>query len=234
MNGTTGVSLWDPMRRFLDRAGDYLPVIFAVLIVLLAGFAASLLLEALTRLVLRLVRFDRITRRPQIADTMLRAGLRHTPSALAGQVVRWFVMILTLLGALSILSSEATDEVVEALVHYLPRLIAALIIFVVGYAASTFVARSVLLWAVNARLQGARWVAGGVQLLTGVFFVALALENLGFGREIAVVVLAILLGGGVLAAALAFGLAGKDLARQSLDRMTRELSDSDPDSLSHL
>lgn len=234
MNAATGVSLWDPMRRFLDRAGDYLPVILAVLIVVVAGFAAALLLEALTRLVLRLVRFDRIARRPQVADTMLRAGLRHTPSAIVGQVVRWLVMILTLLGALSILSSEASDEVMGSLVRYTPRLIAALIIFVVGYAVSTFAARSVLLWAVNARLQGARWVAGGVQLLTGVFFIALALDNLGFGREIAVVVLAILLGGGVLAGALAFGLAGKDLARQSLDRMTREMHDSDRDTLSHL
>jgi hypothetical protein len=234
MNASSGIHLWDPMRRFLERAADYLPVILAVLIVLVAGFFAALLLEGLTRFVLRLIRFDRVARRPQVADTMLRAGLRHTPSALAGQIVRWLVMILTLLGALSILSSEATDEVMGALVHYLPRLIAGLIIFVVGYAASTFVGRSVLLWAVNARLQGARWVAGGVQLLTGVFFVALALENLGFGREIAVVVLAILLGGGVLAAALAFGLAGKDLARQWLDRMTRHLHESDRDTLSHL
>jgi hypothetical protein len=67
-----------------------------------------------------------------------------------------------------------------------------------------------------------------------VFFSALALENLGFGRDIALVVLAILLGGVVLSASLAFGLAGKDLARQSLDRMTREMHEQDRDSISHL
>jgi hypothetical protein len=70
--------------------------------------------------------------------------------------------------------------------------------------------------------------------LVGVFFAALALENLGFGRDIALVVLAILLGGGVFAAALAYGLAGKDLARQSLERMTREARGEEQETLSHL
>jgi hypothetical protein len=89
------------------------------------------------------------------------------------------------------------------------------------------------LWAVNARVRGGRWLSGAVQGLIGVFFAALALDNLGFGRDIALVVLAILLGGFVLAAALAFGLAGRSLARESLENMTRESRD-DEDRLSHL
>jgi hypothetical protein len=120
------------------------------------------------------------------------------------------------------------------MVSYMPRLAAALLIVVVGYAVSAFLARSVLLWAVNSRLVGARWLARGVQVLVGVFFAALALENLGFGRTVALVVLSILLGGGVLAFALAYGLAGKDLARESLDVMLRDVRDEDHDTLSHL
>ena len=94
--------------------------------------------------------------------------------------------------------------------------------------------RSVLIWSVNAQVQGARWLAAGVRLLVGVFFAALELENLGFGRDIALVVLAILLGGFVFATALSYGLAGQDLARQSLDRMTREARGEDHETLSHL
>jgi hypothetical protein len=116
----------------------------------------------------------------------------------------------------------------------MPRLVAGLLLLVVGYAVSTFAGRSVLIWSVNARVQGARWLAGAVRLLVGVFFSALALENLGFGRDIALVVLAILLGGGVFAAALAYGLAGKELARQSLERMTREAHGEGNETLSHL
>jgi hypothetical protein len=228
------MSIWDPLRRFLERGAELLPVLLAVLIVLAGGLLVAWLAELLVRNILRAIGFDRIASRPGVVDSMRRAGFRQTPSAIFGQVTRWIVLVFTLVGALSILSSEATDAVIGSMVNYLPRLAAALLIFVVGWAVSTFVARSVLLWAVNARVRGARWLSGGVQLLLGVFFAALALDNLGFGRDIALVVLAVLLGGFVLAGALAFGLAGQDLARQSLETMTRESRDEDRDTLSHL
>jgi hypothetical protein len=227
-------SIWDPLTRFLERTQGLLPVLLAILIVLVVGLLVAWLLESLARAVLGAIGFDRIAHRPRIADSLRRAGLHRKPSVMVGQLLRWVIVVLTLLGALSILSAEATDTVLAAMVSYLPRLTAGLLLVVVGYAVSVFVGRSVLIWSVNARVQGARWLAAGVRLLIGVFFAALALEHLGFGRDIALVVLAILLGGGVLSAALAYGLAGKDLARQSLERMTREARGEDHDTLSHL
>jgi hypothetical protein len=227
-------TMWDPLVRFFHRGGEFMPVLVAVLVVILGGMVLAWVLEAVVRGALRLMQFDRIASRPQVTDTMRRAGLWQSPSAIVGQVVRWLTVVGTLVGALSILSAEATDDVLRSMVSYLPRLAAGLLVLVVGYAFSTLVQRSVLLWAVNARLRGAGWLAGGARLLAAVFFLALALENLGFGRDIALVVLAILLGGGVLALALAFGLAGKDLARQSLEQMTRDAREEDSDTFSHL
>lgn len=227
-------SIWDPLTRFLERGRSLLPVLLAIAVVLVGGLLLAWFVDALVRWILSRMGFDRVAHRPQIADALRRAGLRNQPSALVGHLLRWLVVVLTLLGSLSILSAEATDVVLTAMVTYMPRLVAGLLLLVVGYAVSVFVGRSVLIWSVNARVQGARWLAGGVRMLVGVFFAALALENLGFGRDIALVVLAILLGGGVLAAALAYGLAGKDLARQSLERMTREAHGEDQETLSHL
>lgn len=227
-------SIWDPLTRFLERGETLLPVLLAVAVVLTGGLLLAWLVEALVRAGLRLVGFDRIGQRPRVADSMRRAGLRQRPSVLMGHMFRWLVVIATLLAALSILSAEATDVVLSAMVTYFPRLAAGLLLLVVGYAASVFAGRSVLIWSVNAQVQGARWLSGGVRLIVGVFFAALALENLGFGRDIAIVVLAILLGGGVFAAALAYGLAGKDLARQSLERMSQESRGEDHETLSHL
>lgn len=234
MNAWIAVEMLDPLRRFLDRVAELLPVLFAVLVVLVVGLLAAWLLESLVRLVLRSIQFDKVTARTSVTDGMRRAGLYQSPSDLVAQIVRWVVVVLALAGALSILSSEATDDVLSAMVNYLPRLAAGLLIFVVGYAVSTFVARSVLLWTVNAQLRGARWLAGGVQFLIGVFFAALALEHLGFGRDIALTVLAILLGGGVFAAALAFGLAGQELALRTLQRVFQDTREEDRDTISHL
>lgn len=226
--------VWEPLERFLHRFATLFPVMLAVLVVLVAGILAAWLLDYLTRSLLRLIGFDRMAHRPNVSDALRRAGLARVPSALIGYIVRWLVVVFTLIAALSILSAEATDTVMGALVNYLPRLAAALLILVMGYAVSAFIARSVLLWAVNARVRGARWLARGCQLLMAVFFGALALENLGFGRDVSLVVLAILLGGGVLALALAYGMAGRDLARESLEAILEEARDEDRDGLSHL
>ncbi|HEX9165019.1 MAG TPA: hypothetical protein VF862_03865 [Gemmatimonadales bacterium] len=226
--------LWEPLGRFLQRAASVFPVLLAILVVLTAGLALAWLLDRATVRLLRLLRFDRVAQRSHVSDALHRAGLVHPPSTLVGQVVRWVVVVITLVAALSILSTEATDSVVAAMVSYLPRLAAALLILVVGYAVSTFLGRSILLWAVNTRLRGARTLVRVVQLLVWVFFLALALDNLGFGRTVALVVLAILLGGAVLAAALAYGLAGKELARESLDQMLLDVRDEDRDTMSHL
>jgi len=226
--------VWEPLQRFLHRAASLFPVMLAVVVVIVGGVAIAWILDWLTRTLLRLMGFDRIAHRPNVSDALRRAGLARPPSAITGYIVRWLVVVFSLIAALSILSAEATDTVVGALVSYLPRLAAALLILVMGYAVSAFIARSVLLWAVNARVRGARWLARGIQLLMAVFFGALALENLGFGRDVALVVLAILLGGGVLALALAYGMAGRDLARESLEAMLEEARDEDRDGLSHL
>jgi hypothetical protein len=234
MNGTLGVTLWEPLQRFLERSIGLLPVLLAVLVVLIVGLVLAWVVSGLVRSLLRALRFDRLGRGPRVSEGLRRAGMGLPPSDLVAQMVRWVMVVGALVGALSILNTEATDTVIAAMVHYLPRLAAGLLLLVLGYAVGTFAARSVLLWAVNAQVRGARWLAGGVHVLVGVFFAALALEHLGFGREIALVVLSILLGGGVLAAALAFGLAGKDLARQALERMTEGTRDEDRDTISHL
>jgi hypothetical protein len=92
------------------------------------------------------------------------------------------------------------------------------VIGIIGYLVSNFVSQAVLIAAVNAGLPPARWIAAGtrwgIQLLT----VAMALEQLGIAQHIVVVGFGITWGGLVLAAALALGLGGKDLAKDFLER----------------
>jgi hypothetical protein len=106
---------------------------------------------------------------------------------------------------------------------------------VVGYLLSNFVSQAVLIAAVNAGIPPARVVAAcsrwGVQLVA----VAMALEQLGIARNIVVVGFGITLGGVVLAAAIAFGLGAKDLAKEFLERrLGSKPRDRAPDDLRHL
>jgi hypothetical protein len=108
-------------------------------------------------------------------------------------------------------------------------------IVISGYLLSNFVGQAVLITAVNAGLPPARTVAAlsrwGVQLVAA----AMALEQLGIAQNIVVVGFGITLGGMVLAAAIAFGLGAKDLAKSFLEQRLSERGRTQvPDDLRHL
>ena len=97
-----------------------------------------------------------------------------------------------------------------------------------------FVRRSVLIAAVNAGLPSARLLAGVRASALLILFVAMALEHLGVGRQIILVSFTILFGGVVFALSLAFGLAGRDLARELLEKLARKGDAPREDPLRHL
>ena len=104
-----------------------------------------------------------------------------------------------------------------------------------GYLLSNFVSQAVLIAAVNAGIPPARLVAAcsrwGVQLVA----VAMALEQLSIAQNIVVVGVGIMFGGIVMAAAIAFGLGAKDLAKEFLEqRLSNKSRDRAPDDLRHL
>jgi len=97
-----------------------------------------------------------------------------------------------------------------------------------------FARRSVLITAVNAGLPSARLLSSGAHAALLVLFAAMALEEVGLGQRVVLTAFAISFGGVVLALALAFGLAGKEIARESLERLLRRRGPEDEDGLKHL
>ena len=108
-----------------------------------------------------------------------------------------------------------------------------LLIVIVGSILARFLARSVLISAVNMQIQAARLLSIGVKWLVLVLAGAMALEHLRIGRQILVLAFGILFGGIVLALALAVGLGSKEMVTRSLERQIREAGE-ESDKLNHV
>jgi hypothetical protein len=136
------------------------------------------------------------------------------------------ILLMGVLIGVSALDSRLTSELIVELFDYLPQVVAAVVIVIVGSLVSRFLARSVLIGAVNMQIQSARLLSVGVKWLVIVLTVAMALNHLRIGGTVVLISFAILFGGIVLALALAVGLGSKDMVRQSWarqnDRMERE------------
>ena len=118
--------------------------------------------------------------------------------------------------------------------EYLPHLLAALMILVVGAVAARFFARSVLIGAVNMQIQSARLLSLAVKWLVLLVAVAMALDHLGIGRSVLLLAFAILFGGIVLAAALAVGLGARDVVGRAIERQFHESSARAGDQVDHV
>lgn len=225
----------EPVRLFVERVLAFLPNVILMLVVLVTGAVIARVLRAIVRRFLKLAGFDRFCQRSGLGDMLARGGIRHTPSEVAGKVVYYFVGLLTFFMALYALNLPATNALISDFFLYVPNLLVALGILIASYLLSRFLHRSVLIAAVNAHVRQASMLARGVQAAVLILGCAVALEHLSIGRTIVLAAFSIIFGGIILALALAFGLAGKDLAREFLERNVPRSSEREPpDELKHV
>ena len=228
-------SVMEPVRLLMERVLEFLPNVLLMFALLLVGGAFAWLARAAVRWTLQIASFDTFCQRSGIGEMLSKGGVRQTPSQLAGRVVFYLIGIVVFFVALSALNIVVITELVSNLFGYFPHLVVALVIVMVSYLVARFLHRSVLIAAVNANVRQAALAARAVQAAILIVGFAVALEHLAIGRGVVLAAFSIAFGGIVLALALAFGLAGKDIARDLLERNVKGLKgDGRTDEIDHL
>ena len=141
-----------------------------------------------------------------------------SPTLLVARLASWTILFLGILAGASALDAELTSQLAYRLFGYLPNVLAAILVLGVGAFLARFLARGVLISAVNMQIHSARLLSLGIKWLVLVLAGAMALEHLGIGGQIVRLSFAILFGGIVLALALAVGLGSKEMISRSWER----------------
>ena len=152
-----------------------------------------------------------------------KSGTDWTPSSSPTELVARFsfwacVLLGLIIGVSAFDTSYATGTPLPiSLLPYLTHAVGAALLLVAGILIARFLARSVLISAVNAQLQYARVLSLGVKWLVLVLTAAMVLDHLEVGGNIVELAFGILFGGIVLTLALAVGLGSRDLVSRSLE-----------------
>jgi len=158
-----------------------------------------------------------------------------SPSVLVSRCIATLVIMTGLLIGVSAFDAELTSLLVRSVFAYIPNILGAMLVLLVGSIIARFLGRSVLIGAVNMNFQYGRLLSVGVKWLVIVLAVAMALEQLRIGSGIVELAFGILFGGIVLSLALAVALNSKELVTKSLDREAAKTStESIEDPLRHL
>lgn len=223
--GHMSLALRDSVARVLSVLISILPGVLAFILAVAIMAAIGMLLSWVLRKSLTAARFDERFARQQsgsIADW----SPSHSPTALAGRVAFWSCILLGLIvGVLTLDASYATGNstITQSLLPYLTHSVGAILILFAGNILARYLARTVLIGAVNNQIQHARFLSIGVRWLVLVLTAAMALEHQQIGGHIVALAFGILFGGIVLTLALAVGLGSRDLVSRSLDRGTLPL-----------
>ncbi len=217
------VSIWHHMSdalhqslyRVLTLLIAVLPGILAFFVSLLVFALIGMLISWMLRRCLTWVKFDLRVARKSGSDW----APASSPTEIAARASFWICVLLGLvIGVSAFDTSYATGVALPiSLLPYLTHAVGAALLLFAGIVIARFLARSVLISAVNAQLQYARILSLGVKWLVLVLTAAMVLDHLQVGGNIVELAFGILFGGIVLTLALAVGLGSRDLVSRSLE-----------------
>ncbi len=223
------------LRGMAGKLGTILPGLLALATLLVLGGVLGFVAKVIVSRLSRTFDFDERAQTWGLAPGLARAGIARPPSQILGLLAFWSVFAVFATMGIDALGLPGAPRATEMLVHLLPRLVAGALILVIGWLAANFVGHALLIAAVNAGIPEARLLARAARWGVLLFAVATTLTHVGIGRDMVMLAFAITLGGLVLALALAFGLAGRGLAREILERRLRRPQESPPrETITHL
>jgi hypothetical protein len=210
------VTFYERLQQSFAQLAEIVPALLGALIILFAGYLLAKLVEKGVERLLRRLRFNRLLERGGVMEAVERTGTHFNPTRVLGKLLFWFVMFGVIMIAANALGMESLAGVFAELVGYIPSLMSAIIILIVGIVLGRFTGG--LIMASAGAVQGGPTLARVGRWMVVVLAVFMALQELGIATEIVTTAFAILFGALALAMALAFGLGNRELAGE----VTRE------------
>jgi hypothetical protein len=212
-------ALHQSIYRVLSLLISILPGMLAFVVALAIFTVIGMALSALLRHALTAARFDDRLARGRSSGEWAPST---SPTALIARASFWGCILLGLMiGVSAFDASYATAATLPiSFLPYLTHGVSAIFLLIAGTLVARYLARTVLIGAVNAQLQYARFLSLGVKWMVVVLTWAMVLDHLQIGGKVVDLAFGILFGGIVLTLALAVGLGSRDLVSRSLESHT--------------
>ena len=204
------------LNQSFAQLADIVPALLGALIILFPGYLLAKLVEKGVERILRKLRLNNLLERGGVMEAVERTGSHFNPTRVVGKLLFWFVMFGVIMLAANALGMESLAEVFAELVGYIPSLMSAIVILIVGIVLGRFTGG--LIMASAGAVQGGPTLARVGRWGVVVLAVFMALQELGIATDIVTTAFAILFGAIALALALSFGLGNRELAGE----VTRE------------
>ena len=152
-------TLLEPGRAFLSKVALFLPNLLAALLILLGGWIMAKFIRLLVFRFLLAIRFDVAGERAGIDAMLARADIRQSPPELVAILVYWLTTLLVVITAINTLGLTAVAELLNRILLYIPKVIAAVVVLILGLFVANFLSGVIRTAAASAGLAEAEVLA---------------------------------------------------------------------------
>jgi mechanosensitive ion channel-like protein len=194
---------------------SFIPALVGAIVILVIGWIIAGVLARLVTTVLQRVGFESAAQRTGVTEFLMKSGARGwTASRVLGELVKWTVRLVFLEAAASALHLEVVTELINRVVLFVPNLVVALVVLMVGALLARLLSGIVRGAAAEAGFSNPSLMGKVAQTAVLAFAVIVAVSQIGIATAIVNTLFMAVVGAVALAAALAFGLGGRDVAAE--------------------
>lgn len=198
---------------------SFIPSFLSGFIILLIGIIISTFLRQIVKEGLRIVKFEAFLKKYGVPESKDTADW----SAILSEIVRWFVIIVFLVPTAQVWGLGKFVDVLNGLLLYLPNVFIAVLLLLVGFVVSKLVYELLIASVRGLSNDSAKSIAMVGRWAVLVFVFLVALNQLGIASDLIRILFAGLVAMVALAGGLAFGLGGKDAAKDIIERLRKKL-----------
>jgi len=210
--GNWQVGLVDPARVIIAQIGQFMVNLLAALLIFIIGLVISKAIKSVVTKLLKVIKLDELSKRIELNNILAKGGITATFSELMGIICYWLAILITVVLAINSVGLTIAAGLLSRIVLYIPNVIAAIFILILGMFVAKVLTNIVKTAAANTGLSQVNLLSQIVEVVVMIFAIAIALEQLSIRANIIAFAINIVLASLGLGLALAFGLGCKDIA----------------------
>lgn len=195
-----------------------IPKILGFAVILILGWIIASLFERGVAALLRAIRFNNLAERSGLTDFVHKMGMTTDSSGMIGIVVKWFIRLIALVVAFDALGLPAVSDVLRQLLLWLPNVVVALVVLVIGGLAARALGNVVRGAALEGGLSNSDFLSKLASTLVWAFTIVVAVNQIGIATTLVNTLFMAFVGALALGVGLAFGLGGRETAGEIVRR----------------
>jgi hypothetical protein len=209
-----GVALMTSLTGALAMFMGAIPKVLAFVVILIIGWIIASALAGVVAALLRTVRFNDLADRAGLSAFVRNMGANTDAAGMIATITKWFVRLIVLVVAFDALGLPAVSAVLQQLLLWLPNLVVALVMLVIGGLAANALSRLVRGATSSAGFSNPDLLANIARVAVWAFAIVVAVNQLGIATTLVNTLFMATVGALALALGLAFGLGGRDTAAE--------------------